>query len=226
MVMLNIQAISALQDNYIWLFQLAGDYIVVDPGAAKPVLQALPKQANLSHILLTHHHFDHTGGVSQLKAEYPNVIVYGPKGCHPELDIVIAENDEVLGFKVLATPGHTIDHHIYVGPVIFCGDHLFRFGCGRVFETDMSTMYDSLCKLKSLDANLMCYPAHEYTLANLRFAAKHKPFPGIDQLYNALITETITVPMSLSEQLQLNPFLNCIDLAEFSMLRQLKDNFK
>lgn len=219
-----LQAIPALLDNYIWAWQLADlSWVVVDPGESKPVLS---KCDHISYILLTHHHLDHTGGVSALKRAHPEAILVGPENSHSELDQVVTEGDRVLGMQVIATPGHTLDHVIYVDQQkALVGDHIFRFGCGRIFESDLATMYNSLAKVKSLDPNIMCYPAHEYTLSNLYFAEQYWPFAGLSTIMAQVKQQSITVPMLLSEQLASNPFLACKDFHEFCKLRLAKDVF-
>lgn len=194
--------------------------VVVDPGEADPVLTALSTHsAKLDGILLTHHHWDHTGGVKDLVKTF-DVPVYGPESItdvtHP-----VKEGDSVLlksidcQFKVIEIPGHTLDHIAYVGEgAVFCGDTLFMAGCGRVFEGTFPQMYHSLQKLAALPAETWVYCAHEYTAANLRFAQTVDPI-------NAAITQRIkevsklrennkpTVPAQLSVELNTNPFLRC-----------------
>ncbi|MFT4615306.1 MAG: hydroxyacylglutathione hydrolase, partial [Bacteroidia bacterium] len=182
----DIQAISAFSDNYIWLLcdREAGQAFVVDPGDAAPVIAALEQQQlNLSGILITHHHFDHVGGLQTLCDRYAPV-VYGP--CNPAIDgiqhaLVAGDRIEALGlsFDILEVPGHTLDHIAYFHgpdhPVLFCGDTLFAGGCGRLFEGTPPMMLESLRSLAVLPADTQVYCAHEYTLANLAFAQAVEP---------------------------------------------------
>lgn len=66
---MNITPIPAFSDNYIWMMTRKGRAAVVDPGDPAPVFKALDEQGlTLDTIIITHHHFDHTGGVAALKA--------------------------------------------------------------------------------------------------------------------------------------------------------------
>jgi hydroxyacylglutathione hydrolase len=221
--MLIIEPISAFSDNYIWLFYNEGstDAAVVDPGDAAPVKAALEaKGLNLSSILITHHHFDHVGGLEDLCSTY-SPEVYGPN--NPGINGItrrLSEGDhiEVLGhgFDILEVPGHTLDHIAYFNrdeqPALFCGDTLFAGGCGRLFEGDPPMMLKSLDSLAALPDDTGVYCAHEYTLANLAFAAAAEP--GNAELQER-ITEAErtrqrgepTVPSTLALELATNPFM-------------------
>ncbi len=188
--MLRIEPVPAFSDNYMWLLHdESGHALLVDPGDAAPALEALSRRGlRLAGILLTHHHPDHTGGVQALREACPGLPVHGPAGSpaagcitHP-----LADGDliRVLGreARVLAIPGHTLDHIAYYlpatpteGEVVFCGDTLFAGGCGRVFEGDPQMMHASLSRLAALPAETRVFCAHEYTLSNLRFARAVEP---------------------------------------------------
>jgi hydroxyacylglutathione hydrolase len=223
--MFSIEPIAAFNDNYIWLLHDPDTRkaFVVDPGDAAPVLAALDeRQLELAGVLITHHHFDHVGGLEQLQSRY-DLVVYGPH--NPAVAAIthrVAAGDrvEVLGqtFEVLAVPGHTLDHIAYFAggpePVVFCGDTLFAGGCGRVFEGTPAMMHQSLQVLAALPAATRVYCAHEYTLANLAFARAVEPD-------NAALTQRIaaarasrerdepTVPSELGLELATNPFVRC-----------------
>ncbi len=217
--------VPAFKDNYIWLAPCGeGDerrVIVVDPGTAAPVLDRLTEQQwETAAILITHHHHDHVDGVEALRARF-SVPVFGPPGTVDRWTgqggRTLTEGDRLdeFGLRVLATPGHTRDHLSYVGQgVVFCGDTLFAGGCGRLFEGTPGQMYRSLEKLRALpdDTRICC--AHEYTLANLRFARQVEP--DNDALARRLEeTEAMrregkaTVPSRLGLEKQTNPFLRC-----------------
>jgi len=229
MTMLDIKPIKAFTDNYLWLFnqENATSAAIVDPGDAGPVLQYLEaNKLQLEAILLTHHHPDHIGGVSDLLEQY-DVPVYGPESkAIPQVSHTLQEGDtlQVCGapFRVLEIPGHTLDHIAYYSeapslgqaPVLFCGDTLFAGGCGRVFEGTMAMMYESLQKLATLSPQTEVFCAHEYTMANLAFAESVTPE---DPLVQARIVreqsrrdqDIPTVPTTIAEELQSNPFLRC-----------------
>jgi len=180
-----ISPIPAFSDNYIWLLENAdGSAIVVDPGESQPVEQELATRGlRLTTILITHHHFDHVGGVEALKAAH-GCEVYGPD--NPDIagiDNTLAAGDRIqvgdYAFRVLEVPGHTLDHIAYFqadpAPLLFCGDTLFAGGCGRMFEGNPPMMHNSLSQLAELPGDTAVYCAHEYTLANLAFAQAAEP---------------------------------------------------
>lgn len=220
--MTNIVAIPAFDDNYIWLL-LNGDdsALVVDPGDPAPVEQFLEQQAlALSGILITHHHFDHVGGLKALKDRH-KCTVYGP--INPSIDGIdhaLSAGDRVTvgdySFEVLAVPGHTLDHIAYyqadAAPAVFCGDTLFAGGCGRIFEGDPAMMHSSLQQLAALPVETAVYCAHEYTLANLAFARAADPHNADLERREINARELRasgipTVPSTIGLELATNPFL-------------------
>ncbi|MDG2459598.1 MAG: hydroxyacylglutathione hydrolase [Luminiphilus sp.] len=232
--MLTISPIPAFSDNYIWLVQSGKSAVVVDPGEPEPVLRALSeRQVDLTDILITHHHHDHTGAVSRLKDE-TGCILWGPSGSPAgPFDYMLAEGDtvEVLGttFDVLAVPGHTLDHIAYFSEfekALFCGDTLFVGGCGRVFEGTAPQMRASLKKLAQLPSDTRAFCAHEYTLANLRFALQVEP--GNQMLREKLRAcedkrrdNIPTVPSLIGEEIGYNPFLRWdSDAIRHTLLKQ------
>ena len=175
--------VPAFKDNYIWVLRDERSAAVVDPGDAQPVLDYLARERlDLVAILATHHHPDHVGGVERLKRDH-DVPVYGPRDEPiPQLTHPLAEGDRIaiaaLGaqFEVLDVPGHTRAHIAYYGSkLLFCGDTLFACGCGRVFEGTPPQLHASLEKLAALPDDTLVYCAHEYTLANIRFARRSSP---------------------------------------------------
>jgi hydroxyacylglutathione hydrolase len=233
--MLTIQPIPAFDDNYIWLLydKQTREAFVVDPGDAAPVVAALQElQLDLTGILITHHHFDHVGGLKQLKDRY-DPVVFGPR--NPAIDgltqtLQAGDNIEALGqsFDVLEVPGHTLDHIAYfhsgAEPVLFCGDTLFAGGCGRLFEGTPPMMYQSLQSLAALPPETRVYCAHEYTLANLAFARAVEP-DNVDLAQRITEAEARrarnepTVPSSLALELATNPFVRCAEPALLAALQ-------
>lgn len=251
--------VSAFTDNYLWLLHDGKRALVVDPGDAGPVLQALEdSQVQLESILVTHHHADHTAGVEALR-KATGAAVYGPATEHiPAPFKPLREGDCVttlgLDFQVLDVPGHTTGHIAFYTPdmdgqpLLFCGDTLFSGGCGRLFEGTPVQMLASLDKLAALpNATRVCC-AHEYTLANLRFAMAVEPENKILAAYEQHCLHLRgqgkpTLPSSIGQEICINPFLRTRqagimaavhrfdpstrdDATVFAALRQWKNQFK
>ncbi len=223
---LHIEAIPAFSDNYIWLLVREGRAAVVDPGDAAPVQRALDQRGlRLDGILVTHHHGDHVGGVAVLAAD-SGAPVYGPAAEDiPARTHAVAGDAEfdLLGERctVLEVPGHTRGHVAYLLPqpaALFCGDTLFGAGCGRLFEGTAAQMAESLARLAALPAATRVYCAHEYTVANLRFAADVEPGNAQIDARRADCEARRrrgepTLPSTLADELATNPFLRCAEPA-------------
>lgn len=251
---MNLITIPALQDNYIWLLvNPQQECLIVDPGVATGVLKYLD-QYHLAPkaILLTHHHHDHVGGVSQILSSYPTLKVYGPQETQGKgTNAVVTDQDSLailgLTFQVLSVPGHTLGHiAYYAAPYLFCGDTLFSAGCGRLFEGTPQQMYTSLQRLALLpDSTLVCC-AHEYTEVNLRFAKSVLPENQAIAVYQQQIAllrsqQQPSLPVLLHKEKQINPFLLCENnelqknigfknqpherWQVFARLRNMKDSF-
>jgi hydroxyacylglutathione hydrolase len=221
---LAVLTVPAFQDNYLWLIHDGVHAAAVDPGDAEPILAALDThKLTLTSILLTHHHADHIGGVPDLLRRN-KVPVYGPRAeAIPGVTEPVAGGQRItvagigLEMDVLDVPGHTLGHIAYVRHTpgerwVFCGDTLFAGGCGRLFEGTPAQMVESLSKLAALPDDTLLYCAHEYTLANLRFAdaVEH----GNRALQLRLRDEGAkravglpTVPSSIGLEKGTNPFL-------------------
>ena len=227
--MLQISPIPAFDDNYIWLVteppgQVA---LVVDPGDAEPVLEALARAAlRLGAVLVTHHHGDHVGGLAELAQAFPGLRLYGPEDPRiRHLTDLVGEGDLVqppgfsARFQVLALPGHTATHISFLGEgCLFCGDTLFAAGCGRVFDGTFEQLAGSLRRIAHLDPETLCYCAHEYTLANLGFARWVEPkSPALAERERAAREARDqgrpTVPSRLALELATNPFLRTAEPA-------------
>lgn len=258
--MLTVLAVPAFNDNYLWLIHDGAHAAVVDPGDAAPILAALDAHdLSLVAILLTHHHADHVGGVQSLLRR-SKVPVFGPRTeSIPGVSHALKEGDVAnlpelgLSLSILDVPGHTSGHIAYLAPQqgwLFCGDTLFAGGCGRLFEGTPAQMAHSLGKLAALPDATEVYCAHEYTLANLRFAHEVEP-------ENAALAARIgveqakrdrgqpTVPSTIGLEKSTNPFLRYREpaivqhliaaghlaagqepLASFAALREWKNTYR
>jgi len=242
---MRVVTVPCLSDNFAYLIIDGGRAVAIDPSEAAPIESALPKEnVALAAIWLTHHHWDHVGGVADLVAKHPGIdVVIGridAEKLKPEtrrcVTKVVDEGDRVALNNVVAhvihNPGHTLgavsfhipDHPMGSGSV-FTGDTLFAAGCGRVFEGDPPMMYASLQKLAQLPDRTKVYFGHEYTAANLKFAAAAEPDNGA---VREAIREihTPSTPSNIAQERAINPFIRADDATEFARRREWKNNFK
>ncbi len=231
--MFKITAIPAFTDNYIWAIHNHQHAIVVDPGDAAPVLAFLAaEQLALTGILCTHRHADHIGGIEKLRGLY-NAPVYGRQHlANPYISHDLREGDTLdlrefgLTFNILEIPGHLDDHvAFYNNEILFCGDVLFGAGCGRNKEGTLAQLHDSLQRLSQLPAQTKVYCAHEYTAANLRFAAVCEP-NNTDIQQRIVATQQLraanipSLPSTIALELATNPFLRCTQTDLIQTLQQ------
>ena len=250
---LQIEALPAFTDNYIWRFGTAAGDWLVDPGDARVMRQILQSGRRLSGILITHHHPDHIGGLGELP-EHDRPRIIAPRDPRiPMADQRVEEGDSVdcdgIEFAVWHVPGHTLTHVVYVGKgLVFCGDTLFSLGCGRLFEGSPAQMHHSLQRLAALPMESRIYPAHEYTLDNGRFATTVEPgnrglISYLDEVRVRREQGRPSLPSTIAIERACNPFLRCTvdaikrrvearlqrpvhsELEVFSALREWKDVF-
>lgn len=236
---MQVQAVSAFYDNYIWfIINKKKQALCVDPGEARPVHHFLKKEdLTLKAILLTHHHQDHIGGTAELLETNPALPVYGPQDPRiPEVNHALQDQDTLAidsyKFQILATPGHTSSHISYYEAHhgwLFCGDTLFSAGCGRVFDGTIEALYDSLQRLRNLPDETQVFCAHEYTLKNLRFAATVEPNNlAIRNYAQRLLAKEnrCSLPSSIAIEKEINPFwrTQIAEVQAFAKLRGSKDS--
>ena len=242
---MEVVAVPALSDNYIWLVHDAGsgETATVDPGDAAPALAEAKRRGwTITQVWNTHWHPDHTGGNRAAKQaaveEGGSCTVSGP-GARPiaGVDVTLAEGSEIrigehVG-KVWAIPGHTLDHLALVFEaerIAFVGDTLFAMGCGRLFEGTAEQMHASLQRLAALPDDTALYCGHEYTLANGMFAQHAEPgnptiAARLDEVAKLRSAGHITLPTTVAQERATNPFVRASDWEEFARLRAAKDSF-
>lgn len=219
---ITILGVPALDDNYVWIITQGDTTVVIDPGESAPVIEWLKaQQRQLTAILITHPHHDHIGGVQGLLDTYPASVVYAhQKATLPFVFLPLSIDDtmriEQLAVSVLDLSGHTPDqigYYLSSAQALFCGDALFAGGCGRLFNGGTAAqMTASLARIRALPEQTNIYCAHEYTLANLRFAHMSEPD---NQATRERLARVIalrkqglaTVPSVLVDELATNPFL-------------------
>jgi hydroxyacylglutathione hydrolase len=238
---MEIVPVPAFTDNYIWLVHdgPSGETAVIDPGDAAPVLAEVKRRGwTITQIWNTHWHADHTGGNRALK-QATDAPISGPAaGRIPGRDVSLTEGDTVrigehVG-RVIEVPGHTLDHIALVFDnerVAFVGDTLFAMGCGRLFEGTPRQMFTSLGRIAGLPDDTRLYCAHEYTLANALFAAHAEPdneaiTARLREVQALRESEQITLPTSVAQERETNPFVRATNWQEFARLRTEKDSFR
>ncbi len=251
---LRIHTLPALDDNYIFALEKKGFCVIIDPAKAKPILTFLFQNSlTLAGIIVTHHHFDHIGGVAELVNTF-KCPVYGPKD--PRLAFVTTPLEPDIEFSIkdmvllpIATPGHTSSHmsfYCHEANALFSGDTLFGCGCGRIFDGTAIQMYNSFVRLGSIPPDTWVYCAHEYTQDNIAFAKTIDPSNILlvqrGKTVLALRNKKIpSVPFLLSDDFATNPFFrtssftlraslgfthtNPPDSVVFATLRNMKDLF-
>jgi hydroxyacylglutathione hydrolase len=219
---MQITGIPALEDNYVWIITQGNTTLVIDPSEGAPIIDWLEKQQRVpSAILITHNHHDHIGGITALQKDYDNLPVYAHQKTklafttHPlASDAYLKIGD--IELQILDLSGHTPDQIGYYLPqakALFCGDALFSGGCGRLFNGGTAAqMTATLARITALAADTRIYCAHEYTLANLRFAHICEPenHATNERLQKTIVSRRqglATVPSLLYDELATNPFL-------------------
>lgn len=256
MATLEVHQIPCLSDNYGYLIHDpdAGVTATIDTPEVAPINTALEKKGwKLTHILNTHHHFDHAGGNDELKAQWNCTIVGSRDDASriPGIETLVGDGDTFAfgnhEVQVFDVSGHTIGHIAFYfaeAEKLFCGDALFALGCGRLFEGTPSQMWTSLQKLAALPDNTGVYCAHEYTQSNAAFALSVEP-QNDDLQARSREIDTLrannkpTVPSTIGLEKATNPFLRPMsadlqstlnmvgaDLTEvFAETRRRKDSF-
>jgi hydroxyacylglutathione hydrolase len=231
-----IRLFPCLTDNFGYLIHDPATKATasIDAPEAGPIIKALEREGwTLTDILVTHHHHDHVGGISELKQKYKCRVVapHDKSAKIADVDLRAGQGDVVkvgsLLARVLETPGHTLDHISYVfdnEKAVFAADTLFSIGCGRVFEGTYPMMWDSLLKLRSLPDDFDLYCGHEYTASNVKFALTIEPDNAAlkaraEQVTKLRAEGQPTIPVKLSNEKQANVFLRADEPSVAASLR-------
>src|SRR5256885_2310319 len=238
---MEIVAVPAFADNYIWLVhdEAAGETAVVDPGDAAPALAEVERRGwTVSQVWNTHHHWDHSGGNVAMK-QATGCSVSGPAAEEiPARDVPLSEGSELRigghSGRVIEIPGHTLGHIALIfdeARIEFVGYTLFAMGCGQLFEGTATQKHHSLQRLAGLPADTALYCGHEYTLANARFALHAEPNSAaiaarLTQVEALREAGRITLPTSVAQERETNPFVRVSNWQEFARLRSEKDSIR
>ncbi len=226
---MKINHLDAFSDNYIWTMESEGKLAIVDPGDAKPVHEYIKKTGYvLTDVLITHHHWDHTGGLEEVIAEY-GCSAYGPSGGHIKgITNPLQDNEyfhilDSFQLRAFSAPGHTNDQLSYFcdtteKPILFSGDTLFYAGCGRLFEGTPEDMLFSMDRYKELPPSTLVYCGHEYTESNLKFAMAVEPdnrdiLKSTKQVQEARSMNKPSLPSLIDTEFKINPFMRCRELS-------------
>jgi len=224
MTKFEVAQFPARSDNFAVLVHdpASGATAAIDAPEAEPILAALKTRGwTLSHILVTHKHFDHIEGIPALQEAYECEVI-GPEASASETgmyDRTVKGGDTLqwagAEVPVIATPGHTLDHITYWFPddkLVFAADLIFSLGCGRVIEGDHAMMWDSIKKVRDLPDDIALYCGHEYTLANGRFALTIEPDNAalkkrVAEVEALRADDKSTLPTTIAQEKATNPFL-------------------
>jgi len=239
--MLEVTAVPVLTDNYVWLIHNGetGETAAVDPSVADPVLEAVAAKGwSLTQVLNTHWHPDHTGGNAGIQAATGAPIIAPAEAERvSKVDRVVREGDRVTVAGAEAVvwdiPAHTAGHvayHFEGEGMIFVGDTMFAMGCGRLFEGTAEQMYSNMRRIAALPDEVRIYCGHEYSLANARFAEHAEPANAavqerLQHVKSLRDQGRITLPTTVGEERETNPFVRATNTDEFARLRAVKDSF-
>ncbi|MCE9571917.1 MAG: hydroxyacylglutathione hydrolase [Deltaproteobacteria bacterium] len=230
---MRIVVVPCLEDNYAYLVIEGDRAAVVDPGEAAPILAAVAREGvTLTSVWATHHHPDHVGGVPELLRALPDLEIVAherDRARVPGANKLVGDGDAIALGDVRATaihnPGHTMGAVSYwIGAAdahpgaVFTGDTLFAAGCGRLFEGTAADMQASLARLTSLPETTEVYFGHEYTEANLKFAAAVEPDSAavaarIAAARALRAAGRTTTPSTVAAERATNPFVRTADEA-------------
>jgi hydroxyacylglutathione hydrolase len=175
--------------HYLIACPETGEALAVDPLEWRTVLEAARAQGwQITQILNTHEHLDHTGGNAGLK-QATGARILAHAGAAERIGNVdqgltagtLIKVGHTVELECLDTPGHTMTHvclrsHTET-PALFCGDTLFNAGAGNcVNGGEPNALYDTfVTQLARLPDTTQVYPGHEYLARNLEFTLDREP---------------------------------------------------
>lgn len=214
--------------SYLVYDDKSGSAWVIDPWDAGPFTKYIKKHGlTLKGILNTHGHFDHIRGNEELVRTFSAPVRKLQGGEKIELD-------EKSSLDVVNSPGHTMDHQVFIwrsaesAPVLYSGDTIFNAGVGNCKGGgDVDSLYETVKSLMSgLPLDTVLQPGHDYLKRNLEFALNVHPDNKTAQERLRMLIEDpmMRSPLTLGEEMELNPFLKA-DKEQFIKLRSLRDKW-
>ncbi|CAE6417018.1 unnamed protein product [Rhizoctonia solani] len=252
---MRVVTVPVRRDNYAYLLidEDTNTAAVIDPfDIPKVRAQAEKEGVELTALITTHHHTDHSGGNEEFHSIYPNASIYGGSDKIPALTHLVKDGDtfsvgDNIKVKCLATPCHTRDSICYyvqdaIRPEqkgVFTGDTLFLAGCGGMFEGTVPEMHKALSYLGSLPDETVVYTGHEYTKITLAFGSHIDTNAPEMKKLRKLVEEGITTGKStIADEKQWNVFMRLDsaavravtkaqdDLEAMTKLREMKNSFR
>ncbi|GFE53663.1 hydroxyacylglutathione hydrolase [Babesia ovis] len=248
--------VPQFSDNYAYIVvdPSRRSSFCIDPAEPRKILTAGSKTRVVpSAVFCTHKHSDHSGGNIEMARQIPDIPVYGSSYEQvPGVTKGLVDGEVLrignLDVKCIRAPCHTIGHMMYyvsnpadptTQPLLFTGDTLFIAGCGRFFEGDAAMMLDIMKKIRELPKDTLIYCGHEYTMRNLEFASTVDNSDAVQRkikwVERVRSHDLPTVPSTLADELEYNPFMRTEILMEklgesteeatMRKLRSMKDNF-
>lgn len=198
---MRILQFPCLNDNYGYLVE-HGEHVLAVDVPESCGLEYCQRSAEtfagkpISHVLITHWHWDHLGGLPEIltenckgnqgkrpeiygsRVELPQMLKYAKESDFARL---LSDGDRLqigsLDFEIALLPGHTLGHIGYFlsnQKLAFVGDVLFNMGCGRLFEGTPEQAWGSMQRILQIGGTTsddwMIYCAHEYTTDGCQFA--------------------------------------------------------